>query len=158
MTLVIPFTCVIFSDGRRGKGPVAQYWHKCVVSTTWKVESNPQVKNACQIHQSWERGLRPQHTHSPDNCWSWTECKSRDAFVDIHLLHRLCLAPLLHFAIPKFFIFPYTRIHRMLRLSQYPLSILIFFIYPRHLLIKFLPLKLSTQRCATDIKITGTKI
>ena len=37
-------------------------------------------------------------------------------------------------------------------------NVLIFYIYPRHLSIKFPPLKLSTQQGATHIKITGTEM
>lgn len=135
-----------------GKGPLA------LVRRPNHTESNPQVENACQIHQSWERGLRLQHTHGPDNCWSWPEYKSSDALFDIRLSHRLCHD--VHYTL-QHRKFSYILTHEYTAryaFSQYPLSILIFFIYPRPLSIKFLPLKLSTQQCATDIKITGTKI
>jgi hypothetical protein len=68
-------------------------------------------------------------------------------------------ATLLYYALqPRNFSYFLTQIHHMLRFSQYPLSILIFYISPSHLSIKFPPLKLSTQQCPTDIKITGTEI
>ena len=58
MILVIPFTCA-FTDGRCEKD---QWPILAQVRRSHHMDSNPQVKNACQTHQSWERGLRLQHT------------------------------------------------------------------------------------------------
>jgi len=154
MTLVIPFTCVIQPDGRRKKH---QWPILAQVRRPHHTESNPQVENACQIHQALECGLRRQHTLSRDNCWPWPEYKGSDALVDIRLLHRVCHAPLLHFAASKFFIFPYTRTDRVLRCSQHPLSILILFIYPRHLSFIFI-FPFIILRCVIPVVCLNYKV